>query len=188
MVAGAAVAVAAIVLAIGLGRSSGGPPVPATPSAIAGPIAPAVDISQMSPRERAVRLFDRVMSVSERGRVDSVRFFAPMALQAYALLGPPDNDMRYDTGMIRAVSGDLDGAAAQADSLEATVPGHLLAAMLRHTLAQARGDSAASRRAARAFLDAFEREIARERPEYEVHRNAVEAFREQARREVGGRT
>src|SRR5688572_30100231 len=39
----------------------------------------APDISQLTPRERADRLFDRVMRLHERGRTDSVQFFAQMA-------------------------------------------------------------------------------------------------------------
>ncbi|HTI44454.1 MAG TPA: hypothetical protein VL693_21650, partial [Vicinamibacterales bacterium] len=38
------------------------------------------DISQMSPEERANRLFNRVMILAESGKQDSVQFFMPMAL------------------------------------------------------------------------------------------------------------
>ena len=45
----------------------------ATPSAGRPP-----DLSQMSPRDAADRLFDRVMRLQEEGKRDSVVFFAPM--------------------------------------------------------------------------------------------------------------
>ena len=38
------------------------------------------DISNMSPEERASRLFKRVMRYSEQRKMDSARFFAPMAI------------------------------------------------------------------------------------------------------------
>src|SRR2546430_8020751 len=57
---------------------------------------PAPDISQMSPEEQARRLFDRVVGLAERGVQDSVRFFLPMALGAYAQLPALDLDARYD--------------------------------------------------------------------------------------------
>ena len=39
----------------------------------------APDLSQMSPRDIADRLFDRVMRLSSEGKVDSAQFFATMA-------------------------------------------------------------------------------------------------------------
>ncbi|HMA24055.1 MAG TPA: zinc ribbon domain-containing protein, partial [Gemmatimonadaceae bacterium] len=43
----------------------------------------APDISNLSPAEAAVRLYNRVMGAHERGRADSVQIFAPMAITAY---------------------------------------------------------------------------------------------------------
>ena len=40
----------------------------------------APDISGLSPQERADRLYNRVMLLASQGKVDSVQFFAPMAL------------------------------------------------------------------------------------------------------------
>lgn len=60
----------------------------------------APDISSLSPQERADRLYNRVMLLASQGKVDSVQFFAPMALQAYLLLSPLNADQRYDMGRI----------------------------------------------------------------------------------------
>ena len=95
-VAGAAVGALLTVVALRLGSSSGGVgdgPPPASR-------VPAPDISQMSPEEQARRLFDRVVGLAERGLQDSVRFFLPMALGAYAQLPALDLDARYDIGEI----------------------------------------------------------------------------------------
>src|SRR5579859_468667 len=64
------------------GAGSGGRGDQAAPSSQLTP----PDISQMSPEERARRLFDRVMALAQRGAQDSVQFFLPMALGAYAQL------------------------------------------------------------------------------------------------------
>src|SRR5574341_1645419 len=55
----------------------------------------APDISQMSPQERAKRLFNRVMILAEAGKEDSGQFFLPMALGAYSQLPALDADARY---------------------------------------------------------------------------------------------
>lgn len=182
-IAGAAVVGLVVVAAFAIARSGAAPPVPA--GMPRGGIAPASDISSMTPREQANRLFDRVMSLAERGVADSVAFFKPMAIQAYALLGGLDNDARYDVGMIHAVTGDYESALAQADSLDATVPGHLLASVLRHAVAEAQGDRQAVRRAYESFLRSYDKEIATERAEYVAHRRTVDAFLADARRAGG---
>ncbi|MEO7966323.1 MAG: hypothetical protein ABIT38_20670, partial [Gemmatimonadaceae bacterium] len=64
----------------------------------------APDISAMSPRERADKLYDRVMRQAAEGKVDSATFFAGMATQAYELLGPLDNDLKYDYGRMAEMS------------------------------------------------------------------------------------
>ena len=46
------------------------------------------DISNLSPQERADRLYNRVMLLASEGKVDSVQFFAPMAITAYQMLAP----------------------------------------------------------------------------------------------------
>jgi hypothetical protein len=56
---------------------------------------PAPDISQMSPRERFDRLFNRIMSAAERRDSAEVGRFTPMALGAYAQLDRFDADARY---------------------------------------------------------------------------------------------
>ena len=83
MVAGIAVLVVlAMVAGQRLWRSS---PTDADVSVDAGDAAMrrAPDISQMTPEERAERLYDRMMSAFEHGRMDTVRMFTPMAMQAY---------------------------------------------------------------------------------------------------------
>ena len=147
---------------------------------------PAPDLSGMSPREQADRLFDVVMTAVQRGDTAQVGFHAPMALAAYANLDSLDGDAHYHVGLLLVAAGDLAGAAAMADTLEAHAPGHLLAATLRHSVARQRGDSAAMLRAYRQFVENHEREIALRRPEYLAHQRAIDAFLADALRAAGG--
>ena len=48
-----------------------------------------VDLSTMTPRDAADRLFNRVMSAEENGDDAQAKQFAPMALQAYRLVDRP---------------------------------------------------------------------------------------------------
>lgn len=121
-------------------------------AASGGPTAP--DISNMSPEERASRLFNRVMLYSEQGKMDSARFFAPMAIQAYEMIGPVDAHAQYDIGVISAASGDVARARAEADSILAARPNHLLGLVLAIRAADLRRDSAAGVRFQRLLLAA----------------------------------
>jgi hypothetical protein len=147
-----------------------------------GSLAPAGDISSMSPRERAGRLFDRIMRLSSEGKNDSVQFFAPMALAAFESLGELDNDLRFDLGRIAEVSGNLELAAAQADSILRTAPDHLLGLLLAARVAKARGNEAHYRTLIQRLLAAQERELARGLPEYTMHRAEIDIALEQARK------
>lgn len=181
LAAGAVVVVAVIIAAL---RMPGDRPVAAPAGAAAGPTS-AVDISQMTPRERADRLFDRIVRAAEAGDTAQVLQFQPMAVTAYGMLGGLDSDARYHVGLIHALAGDLDAARAQVDSLRTEVPNHLLGAMLEYTVARLAGDPDGQRRAYRAFLDAYDAEMASPREEYVAHEQAIRAFRTAALEEVG---
>lgn len=130
----------------------------------------APDISNLSAEERAERLFDRIMSYSERGRQDSVQLFAPMALAAYEMIPTLNEDHRYDLGRIHEVSGDAAGARAQADTILAAVPNHLLGLILAGNAARRAGDAEAARRFDERLKAAATSEQAGGRREYLLHK------------------
>jgi len=138
------------------------------------------DISQMSPRERFLRLHDRVLGAAERGDSATVIRFAPMAIQAYTMLDAYDDDLRFHAGLIHLQVGETAAAIALADTIQAGSPGHLLAQILRADAAKQAGDPRAYDRSRRAFLAEFDREIASGRPEYTEHRNVLDDFRARA--------
>ena len=137
--------------------------------------AAAPDISRMSPRERADRLFERIMRLATAGKQDSVVFFAPMALTVYESLGHLDPDLRYDYGRIAEVSGNLDIAAAQADSILQESPRHLLGLILAARVADSRGDNGRRDALEQQLLAAQTSELAKPLDEYTRHRDEISA-------------
>jgi hypothetical protein len=137
---------------------------------------PAPDISQMSPEERANRLFDRVMILAQAGKEDSIQFFLPMAFAAYDQLPTLDNDARYHLGLLKLAGGEFAAALAQADTIQRAVPTHLFAYVLRAHAYQQQGNRPGERRAYADFLRHESAELARNRPEYTDHKDALTAF------------
>ncbi len=146
---------------------------------------PAPDISQLTPRERADRLFDRIVQAAEKGDTAQVGRFQPMALAAYSMLPRQDNDSRYHVGLIHSLTGAFAAARAQLDSIRATNPDHLLGVMLDFTIAQLTDNAEGQQRAYSDFLDAYDTEIALQQPEYAAHDPAIEAFLTAARQARG---
>lgn len=178
MAIGAVVVLVAFVAGEALGRRSGVPEVGAAdppPTATPAGAPTATDISSMSPEERASRLFNRVMSYSEQGKQDSARFFAPMAIQAYTMLGTLDAHTRYDIGEIYAAIGDAVAARAEADTILAAQPNHLLGLVLAARAADLAGDNAAASRFRRRLAAAAPTERARDVKEYTEHARDIDA-------------
>jgi hypothetical protein len=143
----------------------------------------APDISNLSPRERADRLFDRMMRLSSEGKADSVQFFAPMALSVYQTIGALDADLRYDYGRVAEIAGEPTIATAQADSILAADSTHLLGLVLAVRAAQLRGDSTAAATFRRRLLSSEPAESAKRLPEYERHQSDIlEALADARRR------
>lgn len=147
----------------------------------------ASDISSLSPQERADRLYNRVMLLATQGKVDSVQFFAPMALTAYQMLAPLNIDQRYDMGRIGEVAGALPLAQAQADSILRENPNHLLGLILQARLATLAGDTARLRSFERRLLAAERTERATRRDEYVRHEDDIASALDRARRSIGGK-
>ncbi len=144
------------------------------------------DISQMSPEERATRLYNRVMSLHAAGKADSAEFFLPMALQAYAMLPTLDIDARSHVGVLELAGGDAAGALAQADSIRRLAPTHLFGFMLRARALETQRNNAGANQAYRDFLKNEKAERARSRPEYAEHAQNLDSFHTQALEATAG--
>ena len=146
----------------------------------AGAAGTAPDISQMTPRERFDRLFNRVMQAAEQRDTAQVERFTPMALGAYAQLDSVNTDARYHAAVLRLQVGDAGGALALADTILARSPGHLFGYIVRGAAAAFQGDTTTARRAGREFLSHYDAELKANRIEYREHEPAIEDFKRQA--------
>jgi hypothetical protein len=148
------------------------------------PMGRAPDISRLTPRERADRLFDRIMALHERGRIDSIQFFAQMAIPAYQMLQPLDLDARYDMGRIAEVAGLTDFARAQADTILRDDANHLLGLVLAIRASRLAGNESAARTFERRLIAAEPAERRRDLVEYTRHRTDIDRALEVARMET----
>jgi len=190
----AAIGVATIALGVALAalfdRGSGAvAPSPFSPSMSSAAPEPGqpVDLASMSPRQAADRLFNRVMAASEKGDFVEALRFAPMALQAYDGLGTLDNDARYHVALLRVTTEDIKGARVQIEMLRQSAPDHLLAFMLEHQIAERGGKKDSAARAYKAFLAAYDAEMATGRKEYQDHQGSIERFRAAAQAGMTGK-
>lgn len=166
----------AAILLVAFGYLAGSRATPASGANAAGPsfaeggaIIAAPDISSLSPEERVDRLFNRVMALASAGQDDSVAFFAPMAINALAALMPLDAHRRYDLGLIHLAAGDPAAARAQADTILAAAPTHLLGLALGMRAATAERRTVDARRLGARLTAAASSERAKGLREYADH-------------------
>ena len=182
LVAGLAFAALLGLLLLLLIRRSPGPPAPseigADPSGQVAEAPP--DISNMSPRERFNRLYNRVMSAAQSGDEATVSRFTPMALMAYGQLDTVDADARYHLALLKVHTGDVSASRALADTILAQTPGHLFGYMVLGTVARFRKDNAELRRAYAGFLKRYDAEMKLNRPEYGEHQTSLDDLRKAA--------
>lgn len=177
------VATGATILAIAsvffIGRDEGDAPTstPAPfPTAVVGSGQP-IDLSTMTPRQAADRLFNRIMTASEQGNQAEAMRFVPMAVQAYAMVGALDADARYHLGLIHMTAGNPDKAREQIRMIRQRTPNHLLGFVLEYTVARQSHDKASAAQAYAGFTAAYATEIKASRQEYADHRNMIEGLR-----------
>ena len=141
---------------------------------------PALDISNMSPRERFNRLYNRVMRAAQSGDEATVSRFTPMALGAYAQLDTIDSDARYHAALLKVHTGNVDASRALADTILANDPGHLFGYVVQGTVARFRKDEKELSQAYGGFLKRYDPEMKLNRPEYTEHQSSLNDFRKAA--------
>ena len=115
--------------------------------------------------------------------MDSLQFFAPMAMSAFEMLRPVDAHVRYDLGRVAEVAGQEPIARAQADTILAAAPKHLLGLTLASTAARMRNDAAAFGTFDRRLIAAEPAERRRSVEEYQLHSRDIDRALERARRQ-----
>jgi hypothetical protein len=143
------------------------------------------DISNMSPRERFNRLYNRIMTAAQAGDEATVTRFTPMALMAYAQLDTIDADARYHVALLKVHTGDVAAAEALADTILAQTPGHLFGYVIRGTVARFRKNQKELSRAYGEFLKHYDGEMKLNRPEYGEHQTSISDFRRAAQESKG---
>jgi hypothetical protein len=142
----------------------------------------APDISNLTPREAADRLYNRIAQASSSGDTGQVAFFGPMALQAYAQVTPVDADVRLHLGMIQLAMGDPAAAAAQGDTIQRESRTHLFGPLLKARAAEAQNNTTAMRAAYQQFLANYDAERRKSLPEYDDHAAVLTDVRAAAQR------
>lgn len=147
----------------------------------------ASDINPLAggPRVAADRLFNRIMGSAESGDTSGARFFVPMALKAYQMAAPLDNDGLYHVALIQLVAGQPDSARATAQKILSGSPHHLLALAVAAQAENAEGNASAARILYRQFLDAYPTESRKTLPEYQEHAKVLPVYRADAEKYLG---
>jgi hypothetical protein len=181
----AGLALIAVIIVV-VGKQGGGPPDQGAAANM--PFDPnrgTTDITNMSPREAADRLFNRVMTAAEAGDTGQVAFFGPMTIQAYGNATPLDIDARLHIGMIQLLLGNPAGAKAEADTIARESGTHLFGLILRARAAEAEGNTAAARQAYTQMVDNWQAERAKQLDEYGQHEAVLTQARGAAQQLLG---
>lgn len=165
------------VLSGGGGRMAGEDPSATREAPAEGGMPGASELAEMSPREAGDRLFNRVMRLRSAGdTAGRAPFFARMGVRAYRRVSAEEAgpDLRFHVGLLQLVQGEVEAARAEADSILAGDPGHLLGLYLATRAAEAAGDEAAASRWRDSLRSAASRTDLDARPEYRAHGSLLE--------------
>lgn len=142
--------------------------------------APNVDISSMTPRQAADRLFDRVMRAGEAGDTAQVRQFLPMAIGAYERARPLDSDGLFHLSMLQQTGNQYEAALRTASTGLEEDPDHLLLLSAAAEAARLMGDTARARAHYSHLLDVYDEERNSGLEDYQVHSSLLPVIRQDA--------
>lgn len=167
------------------GASSGGPG-STTPL---GPTS-AVDLGSMTPRQAAIRLFDRVMRALEAGNQAEANQFLPMAIASYDLIAALSLDDRFHLSLLYAAADNGEAALLTAEAGLAVRPTHILLLGAAAQAALSTGDVATARAHYQTLVDVYEEEIRAGLEEYGTeeggHANLLPALQAEAAAYLAG--
>ncbi len=145
------------------------------------------DLSQMSARQAADRLFERAMREEDGGDVERAKFFASMAVQAYATVPPAeiDLDAHFHLGLLELLQENEVAAAAESEMILSVRPNHLLGLVLAARVAEASGNPEAQAGVYEHLLSSLDSERSAGLPEYQMHSSLIDAETARAREVTG---
>ncbi len=147
--------------------------------------ASSLDLSTMTPREAADRLFDRVVRAAEAGDSAQMLQFLPMSISAYDVAEPLDDDGYFHKSILQRLGGDTEGAIASAETALARSPDHLLALATAAEAAREAGDLERAGAYYQRFIDAYDAEVAKDLEEYQAHTALLPGMKEDAEELLG---
>jgi tetratricopeptide (TPR) repeat protein len=140
-----------------------------------------VDLSTMSPREAADRLFNRVMAALSAGDTGEVQTFLPMAIDAYGMVPELDADGLFHLSLLQQAAGNHEAGLLSAQGILGPAPDHILGLYAAGEAARELGETEMAMGYFRRILEVFEAESARGLPEYVEHAGFLPTVRETAR-------
>jgi tetratricopeptide (TPR) repeat protein len=182
-VAGAALVGLLLIVAYPVLQGDDGPAAPtgvAPSSSMPGAGASSVDLSSMTPREAADRLYDRVMRADAAGDTAQIFSFLPMAIAAYDRAQPLDPDGFYHLAVLKQTAADFEGALAAAQGGLAESPDHLLNLIAAARAQHALGDLEGARQRYSRLLEVWDEQQASGLEDYAAHAGQLPEFRSEA--------
>lgn len=169
-------------VAPGGGAPTGMPPasgVPATGQST-------LDLSTMTPREAADRLFDRVMRTIAAGDTAGAVSFQPMAVQAYQAVEPLDLDGLFHQSLLEMLV-DPSAALATAERILAVEPDHILGLGAAAEAALGSGDEARASEMYAQIVEVYGAQATRPLVEYQGHTGLMTQYLTAAQAFLAGR-
>lgn len=142
----------------------------------------APDISQMSPSDRASRLYIRIMTYAESNKMDSAVMFTQMGIPAHQALENPTVDERFHLARLAEVANDSALARAQVDTILQREPNSLLGFMMGSRAALMNGNGAKAKKYDQQLLTVLTSELAKNTPDYQAHRGEIDRAAADARK------
>lgn len=139
-----------------------------------------VDLSSMTPREAADRLYVRVMTAAEAGDSTTARGFVPMAVSAYEQARPLDADGLFHLSSLQRVAGDLAAAVSTAEEALANEPDHLLNLYAAAEASRESGAADDARRYYQRLVNVWDEQMASGHQDYLDHANMMTSVRNEA--------
>lgn len=152
------------------------------PAAAAAQQGRAPDISQMSPSDRANRLYQRIMTLAENNKIDSAIMFTQMGIPAHQALENPSNDERYHLARLAEIAGDTTLARAQSDTILRSEPNNLLGLLMGSRVALMNRNAAKAKQFDQQLLKVLDAELATNKLDYEQHRSEIDLAAVDARK------
>ena len=188
----AGVAMFVVIIVVGVNAVQPGVTIPPAAPPVGAPVGgngtgTPPDLSSMSPREAADRLFNRVMTAESSGDMGQAQQFMPMALAAYERARPLDQDGLYHLAVLNRVAMNLEESLANAAEDLTENSDHLLALAAAAQAAIELGRPDEAEAYYRHLVEVYDVEMASQKPEYLDHSGITNDLRNVAENFLAGR-